>query len=350
MSGAPPGLSAVDQLILFCNLPPTVVGGNTSESDALKQFVSLARAAVQARSDISPLLQERVGWLGDTVRPGQSVSPQVLQSLSSALMTLPDEPPAGMLARVRSLPSGVQLPAGGGQPGGGLPLTSAPAQESQFVSSEERKRQADRLHQAQLRVRRCLNMPTEEQATKRRAENIEVKIFDEAMSQARDDHGRQRFYEQKLQEIYKKMQLLVRSHTEGGHLAANAAAPAVGGGPFASLASNGLTPQGSLAGPLPNQSSMSQQPLSGMALNSTGVPPPPRAPPNPATTASGAGAKAAALVQAPAPAPAPAPAAGGVLSAPSGDAKEHDEYWKRLNKLRPHRNFAMRYIQTLDKF
>ena len=109
MSGAPPpGLSAVDQLIQFCNLPPTVVGGNSSESDALQQFVSLARAAVRTRPDISPLLQEHVGWVGDAVRPGQSVSPHVLQSLSSALMTLPDEPPAGMLVRVRSLPSGVQ--------------------------------------------------------------------------------------------------------------------------------------------------------------------------------------------------------------------------------------------------
>ena len=36
----------------------------------------------------------------------------------------------------------------------------------------------------------------------------------------------------------------------------------------------------------------------------------------------------------------------------SGSDSEQDiaQYWKRLDKLRPHRNFAMRYIQTLDKF
>ena len=54
-----------------------------------------------------------------------------------------------------------------------------------------------------------------------------------------------------------------------------------------------------------------------------------------------------ARANAPAPAPAPAPGSG---SGPAAGAKDHDEYWKRLDKLRPHRNFAMRYIQTLDKF
>ena len=335
-------LSAVDQLIEWCNDPPTVAPNDGTESEALKQFVGLARAAVRSRPDVSALLQTHVGWLGDSVRPGQSVSPQVLQSLSSALMTLPDAMPAGMLARVRSMPSGVQLPAGSAQAGGGLSLTLA--EESQFVSSEQRGKQANRLHQAQLAVRRCLNMPTEEQATKRRAENIEGKIFAEAMSQARDDHGRQRFYEQKLHEIYKKMSLLVKSHTEGGHLAGSAAPPAVGAGPFASLASNGLTPQGSLAGRLPSQGSMPQQPLPGVPPPTSVVPPPPRGPPNP-TTSAGLGDTAGKVALAPPPAPAPAT---GITS--SGDAKDHDEYWKRLNKLRPHRNFAMRYIQTLDKF
>jgi uncharacterized membrane protein YgcG len=346
-------MSPVDKLIEFCNSPPTPVEGNTSETDAMREFVQLARAATRSRLDVSPLLQKWVGWVGEGIKPGQSISPQVLLTLSSSLMTLPDDPPGG-LARMRSMPSGVQLPTGAAGRGLSLALTPEQANQSQFVSTEERERQADRLHKAQVAVRHCLNMPTEEQATKRRAENIEHKLYAEAMSHAQDDNGRKNFYEQKLQEIYKKMHLLVKSHQDKGPGALPGGAAA---GPFVSLASNGLNPQGSFTGPLPAQGSAGQRPLAALpATTAVATQPqgdskqPPNAPGDAAAApagASGGGASGGASGGG-----ASGGGSRGGSRGASGSESEQDiaQYWKRLDKLRPHRNFAMRYIQTLDKF
>ena len=354
-------VNLIDQLIQFCLNPPAPVAGDGSEKEAMQKFIALARASVRMRPEVGQELQRHVGWLGDGVRPGQSVSPTVMSSLAAKLMALPASTPDTnhMLARVRSMPSGVQLPAGGG----GLALNLNPA--SNFVSTEDRREQADRLHKAQVAVRQCLNMPTEEQATKRRAENIEQKLHAEAMSHAPDDTGRKEFYETKLNEIYKKMHALVRSHQQEGpgRVGAQTGQPPGAGAPFASLASQGLTPQGSFAGALMphGMGGMGGGGEQGKQLHAAPMPGPqrPRAPadsvgevPRTLSDQMTPGGEVPTLPpQQPPQQPAAVPgAAAGAAAGGEGDNKEVNEYWKRLDKLRPHRNFAMRYIQTLDKF
>ena len=114
---------------------------------------------------------------------------------------------------------------------------------------------------ASVRIAHATGARFEQKATKRRAENIEHKLYAEAMSHAQDDNGRKNFYEQKLQEIYKKMHLLVKSHQDKGP---GALPGGVAAGPFVSLASNGLNPQGSFTGPLPAQGSAGQRPLAAL--------------------------------------------------------------------------------------
>ena len=53
--------------------------------EALRQFEKLAREAVKTHPDVSPLLQRCVGWLGDGIKPGQSVTPTDLKKLGFAL-------------------------------------------------------------------------------------------------------------------------------------------------------------------------------------------------------------------------------------------------------------------------
>ena len=337
--GTSSSAGAVDALIQACLNPPTP--SENAEAHERDKFAAMARAAVGERPAILLPLQRRLGWTPDnTIRVEQSVTPSMLQALGAELMSMPAAPPAG-LDRTRSMPADVVLPNASN---GSVPAPAPPAltlvpqppmshiammEGGSFVTAAEREKEADRLHKSQVAVRQCLSMPTEDQATKRRAQNIEAKLFVEAANQCESesdqplsDEKKKQFYTNNLEAIYKKMDALVRSHKQdAGGVRPPAPAPLPAGqpGPFASLTSQGLTPQGSLG----------VMPTAPMAAAGSG----------PAAVGGAGGAFQP--VAAPAP-PRPAPRAD--LS------KESQQYWQRLDKLRPHRNFAMRYISTLDKF
>ena len=182
-AGAPaavPATSSVDALIQACLNPPTP--SENAEAQERDKFAAMARAAVGERPAILRPLQRRLGWTPDnTIRVEQSVTPSMLQALGAELMSMPALTPAGMLDRTRSMPADVVLPNASN---GSVPAPAPPAlslvpqppmshiammEGGSFVTAAQREKEADRLHKSQVAVRQCLSMPTEDQATKRRA-------------------------------------------------------------------------------------------------------------------------------------------------------------------------------------
>jgi hypothetical protein len=219
-------------------------------------------------------------------------------------------------------------------------------------------------------VRKVLNMPTEEDAIQRKARNTEAKIYVEAMEHAQGDNDRKLYYQGRLNDIYAKMSQLIKAHRNGtvshsgglakqlsglgrldsqnsiaGAVQAQARSQAHSHSQAHSQAqahAEAMARQGSFGGAFALHSVKSDESLAVAAASTSSRG-------SYYVGSSGGGDKlldhtaqqlpAAARRDIHAPTPQTQPR-GGVDS----------EYWRKLDKLRPHRGFAMRYIATLDKF
>eukprot|EP01050_Picozoa_sp_SAG11_P019091 SAG11_NODE_2987_length_2788_cov_8.292674_1_plen_517_part_00 len=346
-------MDPVAQLVEFCRAAGTaVIDSEEEEARALATFSRLASAAAVVSPEAQRMLRATLKWHGETkgFLAGHSVLPGDLYQLAAQLSGKKDQP---------------------------------------HISASEREEAVERIRRCDRHLRKCLNMEISEELLLRQAKTRESQIYQEVTRENGGSNKERDAYLVKLEDHCKKLQQLVQAHEDTtprsrGQPGSVTQSVLVGG--------VGVVPQWNQspkgegdAMPLQRLTSADAPPPSEPPPGfSDTMPPQPSQPPPDHSSESlldydqapddrnlsaaknslvrgksmAAAHKNTLMIGGGMPQIEYVPKAGGPYQRPRTDqsatelqaAEQTATYWRKLESLRKHKPFAMRYIQTLDKF